>query len=185
MNKTLMENIVRHVFANLAVIPSNFVNLDRTKFLMDKDFLLHDKISFVTDNEGVIHNKLWGCQISAEQQEIKILLGDCSQEKDIPEYALLVQLKNAPAYGVYLVYNDLVPDKADSEPLIACSLDGKEWLECQTYLQATFLAGMEQIRDIGLSWNKCTNYKIQFESLLSFIKFHNTTYEAKYEGQKD
>lgn len=179
-----MENIVRHIFSNLAVISSSFVDTEKTKSLMSKDYLLPEKISFES-GEDIIKNKVWGCQISVEQQELKFLLGDCSQEKNIPEYCLLVQLKGAPAYGIYLVYNDLVKSQVDSEPLIACTMNGKEWMECQTYLQATFLAGMEQVRDVGLSWNKCTDYKDNFELLLSFIQFHNTIYEAKYEGQEN
>jgi hypothetical protein len=178
MNRTLMENIVRHVFANLAIIPSAFVNIDKTKSLMSKDFVLNDTLSF----EGcVVKNKIWGCQVLAEQQELKILLGDCSQERQTPEYCLVVQLKDAPAYGIYLVCNS---NGEDSEPLIACTLNGKEWMECQTYLQATFLAGMEQIRDIGLTWSKCTNYKDQYDLMISFIDFHSAVYEAKYAGQE-
>lgn len=179
-----MENIIRHVMANLAIIPSSFVDPDKTKSLMSKEYLLTEKLSFESEEE-VIKNRIWGCQISLEQQELKFLLGDCSQEKNIPEYCLIVQLKNAPAYGVYLVFNDLVSSQVDSEPLLACTLNGKEWMECQTYLQATFLAGMEQVRDVGLSWNKCTDYKDQYELMLSFIEFHNVVYEAKYEGQED
>jgi hypothetical protein len=183
MNRILMEDIVRHILSNLAIIPSSFVDPDKTKSLMSKDYLLPEKISFEAESE-VIKNKVWGCQISVEQQELKFLLGDCTQEKNIPEYCLVVKLKDAPAYGMYLVYNDLVGGQVDSEPLIACTLNGKEWMECQTYLQATFLAGMEQVRDVGLGWSKCTDYKENYELLLSFIQFHNTVYEAKYEGQE-
>ena len=176
MNRKLMEDIVRHIFANLAVIPSTFVNIDKTKSLMSKDFVLNEMLSFENE-DGIINNKIWGCQISVEQQELKILLGDCSQEKNTPEYCLVVQLKDAPAYGVYLVC-----EPENSEALIACTLNGKEWMECQTYLQATFLAGMEQIRDIGAAWNKCINYKNQYDLMISFIDFHSLVYEAKYEG---
>lgn len=176
MNYQLMEDIIRHIFANLAIIPSTFVKIDSTKSLMSKEFILNDVLSFENES-GIIKNKIWGCQISTEQKELKILLGDCSQDKEIKEYCLIVQLKDAPAYGIYLVCT-----KENSEPLIAFSLNNKEWMECQTYLQATFLAGMEQIRDVGLSWNKCTNYKEQYKLMMSFIDFHNSIYEEKYEG---
>jgi hypothetical protein len=43
---------------------------------------------------------------------------------------------------------------------------------------------MEQIRDIGLTWSKCTNYKDQYDLMISFIDFHSTVYEAKYAGQE-
>jgi|SRR6185369_6372825 len=180
MNKQLMEAIVKHIFARFAIIPSAFINFDKTKSLMDKGFLLSENISFSDENGNAQKNKVWGCQISAEQQEIKILLGDCSEDKSIREYALLVHLKNAPTYGVYLVSSDEI----DSEPLIAVSMDGKSWIECSTYLQATFLAGMEQIKDVGLGYSKCSDYKDEFEKLMAFINFHHTLYEDQYEGQE-
>lgn len=185
MNRVLTETIVRHVMANLAVIPSSFINLDKSKSIMSKEFLLPEKIVFEGEDGSKTQNKIWGCQISVEKQELKMLLGDCTQDKDLPEFSLVVQLKGAPAYGLYLVYNDLVGNQIDSEALISCTLDGKAWMECQTYLQATFLAGMEQMKDIGLGWNKCTDYKEQYDMLLSFIQFHSTVYEVKDERQED
>lgn len=185
MNRILTETIVRHVLANLAVIPSDFVNIDKSKSLMSKEFLLPEKLMFEAEDGGSVRGKVWGCQISVQQQELKMMIGDCTTEEELPEFCLIIQLKDAPAYGVYLVYNDFVGDQVGSEALIACTLDGKAWMQCQTYLQATFLAGMEQMKDIGLAWNKCSNYKEQFNMLLSFIEFHNTVYEVKNEGQED
>lgn len=178
MNAHLRKEIVKHVFANLGIISSDFVSRKLSKSLMDDEFLLRTTLIFEDENGGAIRNKVWGCQISADVQEIKILLGACSEYKDIAEFAVIVQLKNAPAYGVYLVCND----KVDSEALISCTINQKDWMECGTYLQATFLAGMEQIRDIGLSWNKCTDYESQYQLMLSFIKYHRSVYGDNNEG---
>lgn len=183
MNYILMEQIVKHILANLAIIPSNIVNLDRTKSLISKDFLLKEKLNFENEEGSPLKNNVWGCQISAEQQEIKILVGDCTQEDNVPEFCLLVQLKDAPAYGLYLLY---APDSnISAEPMIAVSVNNKDWMECSTYLQATFLAGMEQIRDLGLSWSKCSNYIENYQLMIEFIKFHNNFYEAFYEGKEN
>lgn len=178
MNKQLTEAIVKHVLANLAVIPSNFVNLDTTKSLMEKQFFLGSKIRFAGDASR--QGGVWGCQLSAEDQEIKMILGDCSQEAGIPEFALLVQLKNAPCYGLYFVGN-----MEDSESMIACSVNGIEWLECNSFLQASFLSGMEQVRETGLSWYKCKSYEEELEKLLSFISYHHQVYGGVDEGQED
>jgi hypothetical protein len=180
MNKELMEHIIDHVFANLAIIPSSFIDFKRTKSLISTEYLLPEKITLDLEGE-YIQNRVWGCQISIEKQEMRMLLADCSQDKETPEYALLVQLKDSPAYGLYIVCNTDV----ENAPMIAVSLNGNEWMECQTYLQATFLAAMEQVKEVGLAWNKCTNYQDNFKSLLSFIEFHTIVYEAKYEGQED
>lgn len=178
MNKDLLEQIVRHILSSLVVIPSSFIDPDRSASLMSKEYQLKDTLSFEVD--GITRkNKLWGCQISAMEEEIKMLLADCTQERDIPEYCLIVQMKNAPAYGLYFIYNDLLNKRIPSDPLIACSINDKDWMECNTYLQATFLAGMEQIKELGLSWNKCVNYKSQIDLVKSMIKYHDEYYEDK------
>jgi hypothetical protein len=175
MNFVLRDSIVKHILSNFAILPSSFVKLEGTKSLKDKGFLLEETLPFTNEDGTISKNKVWGCQIAAEAQELKILLGDCSQEGGDPEYSLLVSGKDLPSYGVYFV-----DGKQGHESLIACTLDGKDWMECQTYLQATFLAGMEQIRDIGSNWSKCINCKDQHIALMNFIKFHNMVYEAKY-----
>jgi hypothetical protein len=184
MNYDLMTKIIQHVMANLVISKSDFVNIDKSKSLLSKDLLLKEKLNF--EEDGIkSQNNIWGCQISAEQQEIKILVGDCTQDKNLPEYCLLVQLKDAPAYGLYLMFTETFDESMNPEPMIAVSVNNKDWMECSTYLQATFLAGMEQIRDLGLAWSKCTNYNDTYALMLSFIKFHNQFYEAAYEGQED
>lgn len=169
MNQNLREAIVKHIFANLGIVATDYVNPDRTKSLASDEFLLKHSLIFEDENNQTVRNKVWGCQISADIQEIKILLGDCSQYSNVPEYAVLVQLKNAPAYGVYLICNPQV----DSEALISCTVNFKDWMECNTYLQATFLAGMEQMRELGLTWGKCVDSDSQFKLLQDFIKFHS------------
>jgi len=184
MNYDLMRKIIQHIMANLIIMPSDIVNSDKSKSLISNDLLLKNKLNF--EEDGIkFQNNIWGCQISAEQQEIKILVGDCAQDKKMPEYCLIVQLKDAPAYGLYLMFTEVFDESMNPEPMIAVSINNKDWMECSTYLQATFLAGMEQIKDLGLSWNKCSNYSENYELMLSFIKFHNQFYEAAYEGQEN
>ena len=177
MNKQLLESIVKHVFANLAIIPSDFVNLDRSRSLMEKEYLLDQKLTFEGD---VRQGQVWGCQLSSDLQEIKMLLGNCSQDDSVLEYCLIVSIKNAPSYGLYLIQSK----ELFGEPLIACTVNGKEWLECNTFLQASFLAGMEQVRETGLSWKKCQTFSEEFEKMLSFISFHQTVYGGIDEGQE-
>jgi hypothetical protein len=179
MNKALLETIVKHVFANFMVVPSTHVNVGKSKSFTDKEWLLHDQIPFdVEGSDQVQKNHVWGCQISADQQEVKVLLGDCTEDKNFPEYALIVHLKDSPTYGLYLV-NNSNDIQVSTDPMIAVTMDGKDWLQCSTFLQATFLAGMEQIREVGLAWSKCTNYKSEFDMLVSFINFHHSIYGEK------
>lgn len=180
MNNILRNTIVKHIFSNFGVIQSKFIDSNKTKSLMSNEFLLSKKISYKNTAGNIVKNNVWGCQITLDQKEFKILLADYGQDSS-KEYCLLVQLKNSPAYGLYILNDEILGD----ETMIACTLDGKQWMECQTFLQATFLAGMEQIKDIGLSWSKCNSYREQFDLILSFIEFYESIYEAKYAGQED
>lgn len=177
MNKMLTSQIVRHIFSNFMIIPSDFVDVKKTKSLMSNDFLLSEKLIFELEDGEILKNKVWGCQIPIEHQEVRILLGDCSQEKNISEYCLLIQLKNSPTYGLYLAHGDSL-----EEVLIACTLNGKDWITCNTFLQATFLAATEQIKDFAFTWDKCSKYQEQYKILLEFIKYHDSLLESNHEG---
>jgi len=186
MNKKLTEQIVYHVLSNLGVIASSFVNKETTKPIIDKQFLLSEKLSFEDEEGETIRKNVYGCQLSvADSKELKMILGDCTQDKNFPEYCLVVQLKDAPAFGLYVVVSPTTSERVDSEVLIAVSTDNNYWMPCSTYLQATFLAGMEQIRDIGFGWTKITNHDSLYKQLLSFIKFHHNFYGDTDEGQEE
>src|SRR5271165_958574 len=173
MNPKLTEQICHHILANLGILPSDFLNVAETKSLTDKSFLLPEKISFEIEGR-LVEKNIFGCQVSVtSQKEFKMLLADCTQEKDLPEYVLVAQLKDAPTFGVYLIFNEIIKDAdIDPEAMIAVN-DSKHWMPCTTYLQATFLAGMEQLRDLSFGWSKCKDYQEMYSQLLSFIKFHD------------
>lgn len=175
MNVELLTHIVKHVFSGFAVLPSEFINMDRSKSLMSPEYLLPEKLHFEVDEFHQEHGKVWGCQLTFMKQDVKILLGDCTIHGDggpWDAFAMLVYIKDMPLYGLYY-------DTYEDEPMLACTVDKKAWMECTTYLQATFLAGMEQLRDVGMAWSPCANYQEQFQQLSSFIKYHSATYEAR------
>lgn len=185
MNQKLAEQIAYHILANLGVFQADFINQQSTQSVIDNQFLLPDKV-VLEDQEGkVLRKNLYGCQVMlADTKDLKILLADCTVFKDWPEYCLLVQLKDYPTFAVYSMDTSHSEHPVDNESLIAVSVDKQNWMPCSTYLQATFLAGMEQVRDIGFGWTKCTDYQEQYKQLLSFIKFHHNLYGATDEGQE-
>jgi len=185
MNQKLTEEIAYHILANLGVLPSSFVDQDVTKSVIDKQFLLSDKLSFETEEGEAIHKNVYGCQIQVGGKDLKLLLADCGTSSAFSEYCLLTQLKDAPTFGMFLVYSQLLDVGFDPEAMIAVSVDAKYWVPCSTYLQATYLAGMEQLRDLGFGWTKCTAYQAQYAQLQSFIKFHSNFYGVQNEGQEN
>ena len=179
MNKLLTEQIINHVFSGFSLIQSPFFK--KEKSIKSKDYLLNCNLSFEDQNNNQIENKVWGIQLSIENQNLKILIGDCSIESGVIEYAAVISLENAPTYGIYSAYGQNI----DSQALIAASVDKKSWLTCNTYLQATFLSAMEYAKDIGFAWNKCKDYDSEFELLQSFIRYHTSFYEDADEGQEN
>src|ERR1700674_5006520 len=115
MNTKLTEQIVFHVLANLGVLPANFVNAETTRSLVDKSLLLSEKLAFEVDGETIRKN-VYGCQLTiADNKEFKMLLADCTQDKEFPEFGLLVQLKDSPSFGVYFMQTEAASDPTDSE----------------------------------------------------------------------
>lgn len=108
-----------------------------------------------------------------------VLLSDLSIKSD-KAYCLIVQLKDAPAYALYLNLDVNLFD----ESLIACTVNNKDWMTCNTHLQATFLAGMEHIKEVGFSWKKPEEFTEQYELMLSFIKYYNSLFGDLDEGQE-
>lgn len=167
MNAALSTAIIQHILSQLGVMSSSYVDMKKTKSILDKEFVLPEKLSF--QEEEVIKRDIWGCQLSSGQHEVKILIGDCSQD-GIQEYCAVIQLKDTPAYGLYLVGDP------GTLPLIAVAISEVGWMSCTTFLQATFLAGMEQVKETCLTWSKCSDYKSLYGLMLSLIKYHDQVY---------
>lgn len=177
MNIKLTETIINHIYSNLVIIPSDYVNQDKTQSILNKNYLLDKTLDF-KDSKKSYNNKIWACQAISSDKTINLLVADCSLDKEIPEFCLIIKIDDLPSYGCYLVINE----DYNSEALIGCTLDGKDWLNCSVYLQATFLAGMEQLKDLFLTWKKVTNYNNQFDLLKSFLTFHSSIYGENDEG---
>lgn len=182
MNQRLSEEIAYHILAHLGCLPANFVAADTLRSIIDRKFLLPDKLKLTTTDHQELSKNIYGCQTSVSGKELRLLLADCSLEKNLPEYCLLVQLKGAPAYGLSLLFGGLVPDPPATEVLIALCGDGKNWMPCNTYLQASLLASMEQLRDVGGQWGKCVFYQEQLNLLLSFVSFRDLFFGGADEG---
>jgi hypothetical protein len=169
MNTVLRTEIIKHIYSNFGIIPSDY--LINTKSLINDNFLIKEKISFENEDNKIVQNNIWGCEFSVESQNIKVLLADSSQEKDLYEYYLLIHLKDAPMYCMYLNFNN--------ESKLNLSIDSESWMECSTFLQATFLAGMEQLKESIISLSKINDYMLQYNCLINFIKLHIS--EEEYE----
>jgi|SRR5579859_491874 len=172
MNLSLLKEIILHIYSNFKIFPSDYIS-DSTKSLVDDLFLLSEKINIEYDHVSY-SGKIYGCQISIMQNMVKILLGECTIDKKYPEFAMIIKPKEDLFYALYIRANE--KDPHDSQPMLATSLDGKTWMKCSTYLQGTFLAAMEQLKDTHFSYNKCSEYQDLYKSLLVFLQFYDQCY---------
>lgn len=175
MNKELTEQIICQILSGLGIWPSDSINIEINKSLLDKQYLLSDKLTFEIDND-LLNCNLHGCQITtSDNKQFKILAANCTQDSLLPEFCFLVHLQDSPTYCGYLIFNKS-NYQYDSEAMIAVTTDNKNWMPCNIYLQATFLAGMERLKDLCFSWKSCNSYQDEYKLLLSFLKFHNSFY---------
>lgn len=177
MNVDLTEQIIRHILSSLKVISTDFINV-KSQTLISKNFLLEEKLQLEIEEDDLIQNSVWGCKFYIEGKTLKIIVGDASIDNSITEFCAIIHLDESPTYGMYIAMNE------DSRALIACSINGKDWMKCSIYLEATFLAGMEQMKNHLLLPQKCENYKSEFESMVSLMNFHSTVFGVIDEGEE-
>ena len=172
MNKSLTEQIAMHILNGLGL--STQLNQEKFNSLNSKEYLLSEKLTFLNEDSEDKKN-IWGIQSFIENENIKILAADCTGDDESLDYAVVVHLKNNPTYGIYLNINK---DKSiESNSLISVSLDGKNWAFCNPYLQGTFLAAMENVKDIRLNWKRAQDYKDEYDSLVTFIKHYDNLFQ--------
>lgn len=179
MNKNLTTQIVNHIFSGFGVVQTNLFDPNVFNSIKSKQYLLNEKLTFIDDEGKELKNNIWGIQLSVENKNFRVLIGDCTTDSEVLQYTGLFHLEDNPFYGISMLYST---GNFSSDPLIAFSLDTKSWMPCNTYLQATFLAGMENIKEIKFNWNKCNNYQKQYEAMLNFVKYYDKFYEGVSEG---
>ncbi len=179
MNKELTNQIIRHVYHCLGIKLPNKKNKNHP--LIQEKYLLDRKISFEDGDK----KNIWGVSFQVEDNSyFQIVISDVS-DSSAPEYAMICCLTDAPTYGTYLSYAEYL-DSQDEEcdrPLIAFSVKDSIWSECNTYMQACFLCGMEKIKEITTPFSKITDESI-VDNLIKFIEFYQDKMEAEDAGQE-
>lgn len=181
MNSKLTEQIIRHVYNCLGIKLPNKINSVHS--IMQPEYLLSSKISF---DDGT-SNDIWGLEFEVSKSDdmfVKIIIANMA-DGNVPEYAMLVAAKDTPSYACYLAYDEYsAADEVSDRPMIACNIQNTSWAECSTYLQASFLCGMEKIREINSSYRRLGNEALS-KQLIEFIKFYHAKMEAENEGQEN
>jgi hypothetical protein len=166
MNTNLTYEIAKHILASLCVVKADFVNQAKAISIMDPYYLLKEKLAFNFDGE-IVSNNVYGCQTNIGDKEFRMILADCTIDKETPEHCLFVELQDSPSYCVFF------SEHAKDDTLIATNMTKKFWLPCPIDLQGTFLASMECIKSLAHIWSRCTKYTDQYKRLQSFIEYHD------------
>lgn len=160
INNNLTKEIINHIFSALGA--------NKKKGFIKSDNFLQDKTIDFESFSG----KFWSCEINLNNVNIQLALAQCSEDDE--EYAFLSKIEGCPTYGCYLSY---AHESSDSLICLSNS-DSNSWIICNFYLQASFLAGMEQLSDISREWVPSENIDLIFQQMKEFISFHdNLNYE--------
>lgn len=135
MNSNLEKEIVKHIYNNFG-IDSDVKSIINNNFLL-KQFQLYEDSNY--------QNKIWGINLNILNQSFNINLIDISEFAEEKSYLLFINVENLTTYALY--YNKYYDE-------YNIFVKSPTWTDCSTYLQSTFLSGMEQIREIGFYPNK-------------------------------
>ncbi len=163
MSIKLTNTILEHIFTNLGFMDQRKNSLLSTKLLTDF------KITF-EDNGTESHNEVYVCETAITQAKITIAGTYFSLDDHEKDMAIVVKIENCPTYGCYLSQDK----DGVHNGLLSFLLKNDAWIAANTFMQASFLAGMEQLRDIINPFNVCQDPKDIYEALISFLKYHDS-----------
>jgi len=166
MNQELTNQIIKHLLNNLGVTDK------RSASILFDELVIDQKISYEHDDKDYTA-KVWACQSSVSNVKITIAYTQFTFSAYETESVLLVNMENCPLYGCYLSINDLDEKRGLSNGNISFSVKDNIWLEATTFMQASFLAGMEQLKDLTVSFDKCKDTQKIFDALVSFIEYYD------------
>lgn len=169
MSQELTDAIVKHILFNLGATTEVFErnSITNTRFLTDH------QIEF-DDEQGITEPAyIWACETTINHSKFRMMcvIFDCQHTKDADkEVAVLVKLPDCPTYGIMASNSSGYIDEA----FIACEIKDKMWVKTTSYIQATFLAGMEQLKELSAAYEKCEKTDDLFLLLKEFIAYRTS-----------
>lgn len=174
MNQKLTDMIVQHIFSNLGV---NRISNHLGASIMDKKFLTKHTIDFKDSHGRAEKAKVWACQTVVNNSKFRIMFSnlECDHSDYVEQDAVMViKLDGCPTYGCSLI----IWDSQDVNcGFIACQIKDNAWMQATTYIQATFLAGMEQLKDLSSGYDKCDNTEDLITNIKEYIIYRETFIE--------
>ena len=169
----ITDAIVKHIFHNLGLFGKVPVSIAQEAFLTDK------QISY-SDDEEEKQAEVFSCSTNVEGKKLSMIstsLIALSEDKldEITDSFVVIKLEGQPAYGCYLMMT------SSQDGFIAAEIKPKVWIPTTVFLQATFLAGMEQLKNLISRYEKPSDHDVEnlFTLLKEFIGYHEA-----FEGEE-
>ncbi len=151
MQSNLTNEILGHIFTNLGLMAPRKTSLKNDYFLLSETIDLEEN-----DKDKCL--PIWGAQVPVAEGKFNLLLTEMKDHPGEQEYFLVSKMEDCPIYGCYILLESTVVDKnVPKHGEILFSLKDNAWLPTDTFLQATFLAGMEQLKELITPWQPTTD----------------------------
>lgn len=134
----------------------------RHTFVLNDDNLTDTKLALDVEGETT-SNPVWAAELPFQDGRARVIVSDLSDE-DFREFAVAFQFQDLPQYGVRLS-----SDPEDPGDIRVRTTDG-QWIPATTLLQASILAGFEQLSAFSPLWAKCKEYSDLYESMIEFLQ---------------
>lgn len=183
MNSELTNAILYHILLNLGL------NKTQKNTIFNDLFITNNDIEYVNEFDEMNKSSVYSCQMKVNNSSFQIICAKLSTDYKTSideDVYFVIKLEGCPTYGCYLSVNtdkmEDVNNQSFHDGFIACFIDNKHWVPAPVFIQATFLAGMEQLRELSAPFTKVDSNEELFNNLKSFI-----TYKESYmnEGQED
>lgn len=137
-------------------------------------FKLKEKFTCTNLNSDKVEASVWAIEGQIGSEKFYSLLCEIDKVRDFSEYILLSKLEDSPTYGSYLCIEDDEP----TQSVLSYSPKESIWLPTNVYLQATYLAGMESLKDVLVEWHA-------LEHPIDFLKELQSFYNATMDNDEE
>ena len=163
----LTNAILEYIFLNLGMMDERNNSILSSKLLTDKTITFDD-----AGKEQQYH--VYACQTSIGQSKITMAGTKLNYDDNTKDMVVVVKMEDCPIYGCYISQNN----KTVEDGIIAFSIKNNVWLSASVFIQASFLAGMEQLKDVIIPFDVCNKPQEIYDILVSFLKYRDTLNEG-------
>jgi hypothetical protein len=157
----LTDVIVEYIFTNLGMMDQRKNSLISSKLLIDQKITFEDEQQY----------DIYACETIISQAKIMMVGTFITNEEDnTKDMVAIIKIENCPTYGCYATLDKTIVNNG----LIAFTLKENTWVKANVFMQATFLAGMEQLRDVANPFDVCQITKDIYQDLVSFLTYQDT-----------